>query len=181
MSGNLNSGGFRPETDKKKIISSGFHFTTDEENGKNNIGGFALQLIKKKENFSWGMEKMIPGTPQEYANIYIDCWYSELEKCPKLVGILNNLDNLSTEQFAKLSLMIFIQKNSNQILATTIFSDAKQNISKVEFDKESLINKSEVKSNDVHVLESSSKTKSLEIQDKNPNATLFEISIKCGM
>ncbi|CAG8470057.1 9816_t:CDS:2 [Dentiscutata heterogama] len=83
---------------------------------------------------------MIPGTSQEYANIYMDCWYSELEKRPKLVRILNDLDNLSTETICKEAI--------NQILVTTIFSDAKQNVSKIEFDKESLMNKpEEVKSN----------------------------------
>ncbi|CAG8771884.1 2307_t:CDS:2, partial [Dentiscutata erythropus] len=126
---------------------------------------------------------MIPGTPQEYANIYIDCWSSELEKRPKLVQILNDLDNLSTETICKVIINdisykkivdyselntheFYIlclneqrddnQEASSQILVMTVFHDAKQNVSKIEFDKESLMNKSEeVKSNDIHALESS--------------------------
>ncbi|CAG8795819.1 7633_t:CDS:1, partial [Racocetra fulgida] len=42
-------------------------------------------------------EKMIPGTPQKYADIYTSCWSSEPEKRPKLDKILTDLENLLTE------------------------------------------------------------------------------------
>ena len=42
-------------------------------------------------------EEVIPGTPQEYADIYKKCWSSEPEIRPQLNDILLNLDRLSTE------------------------------------------------------------------------------------
>ncbi|KAF0366333.1 kinase-like protein [Gigaspora margarita] len=42
-------------------------------------------------------EELIPGTPQEYADIYKKCWSSEPKICPQLNDILFSLDRLSTE------------------------------------------------------------------------------------
>ncbi|KAF0399949.1 kinase-like protein [Gigaspora margarita] len=46
-------------------------------------------------------EKVIPGTPKEYSDLYINCWTSEPEKRPKLDGVLNDLKILSTETTGK--------------------------------------------------------------------------------
>ncbi|RIB18253.1 hypothetical protein C2G38_2086241 [Gigaspora rosea] len=47
--------------------------------------------------FRGDREEIIPGTPQEYVDIYKNCWSPEPEKRPKLNDILSNLDRLSAE------------------------------------------------------------------------------------
>lgn len=42
-------------------------------------------------------EKMIPGTPIDYANLYMKCWESEPDKRPTIDEISTELERLSNE------------------------------------------------------------------------------------
>ncbi|RIB15685.1 hypothetical protein C2G38_2191837 [Gigaspora rosea] len=55
------------------------------------------EVERNKRIFRGDREEIIHGTPQEYVDIYKNCWSPEPEKRPKLNDILSNLDRLSAE------------------------------------------------------------------------------------
>ncbi|CAG8706234.1 17645_t:CDS:2, partial [Racocetra fulgida] len=59
---------------------------------KNSTHNYAIAV----RIFRGDREKMIPGKPQEYANLYMRCWSSEPEKRPTIDSILSDLDRFST-------------------------------------------------------------------------------------
>ncbi|CAG8502760.1 8368_t:CDS:2, partial [Gigaspora rosea] len=65
--------------------------------------GKEVERNKQSDIYSLGVllweltKEIIPGTPQEYVDIYKNCWSPEPEKRPKLNDILSNLDRLSAE------------------------------------------------------------------------------------
>ncbi|KAF0469270.1 kinase-like protein [Gigaspora margarita] len=88
-------------------------------------------------------EKIIPGTPQEYADLYTSCWSSKPEKRPTLDRILNDLDGLLTETTCDFNLTmqstpyndISSKIDIKPSLVVTTFPEIKQSISRVKYDK----------------------------------------------